>query len=161
LLEVGHHPYGHLVVGTEQGRKAVPRGQQCLRRYPASLGGEIALAGPHALRIDAVAAQFAPEALQSRDVVGSRRWAADDRDFTMLVLEERLGRDDAALHVVSRETLVADALEDPIEHDDVGLLAPECNDVLLEQVVAQHDQSVAVAVDQKLRTLDGLAPFIG
>jgi len=44
----------------------VAGGQQRLRRYPTALWREVAFAGPHGLRVDAVAAQLAPEALQPR-----------------------------------------------------------------------------------------------
>ena len=49
----------------------------------------------------------------------------------MLVLQQRLGGDHAALHVVGGKTLLAEPLENRIEHDDIRLLAAERDDVLL------------------------------
>ncbi len=63
--------------------------------------------------------------------------------------------------MISGKALLPDALKHPIEHDDVWLFAPQRHDVLLEEVIAQHDQPVAIAVDQELCTLDGLAPLVG
>ena len=44
---------------------------------------------------------------------------------------------------------------------DVRLVTAEGRDVLFEQRIAQHDQAVAITVDQELDALDGLASFIG
>jgi len=124
----------------------VPRGEQRLRRYPASLGEKNSLSlvrtvcGSMPWRLSSLLNPCV--ARHYRGAVGGPPMTGDFHDAGAGVAP---GRDDAALNG-SREALVADALKDPIEHDDIRLFAPSATMSFLEQVVAQDIQAVAIAL---------------
>ena len=92
----------------------------------------------------------------SGEVVGPR----DDGDVLVLVLQQGAGGLHAALHMVGREALVLDAVEVAVQHDDLARRRAEGLEVFVLHRVGQHDEAVAVAVQQEAHAVVGLDALV-
>lgn len=160
FLEVGKGADGHFVVGAEQCRAGVARLDQFARSIPAARGRKIAFRHPQLARVDAVAFQFFHEAGDALAIVEEAGRPGDDGDLAMLVLQQGLGRQHAALRVVDREALIGNLGDAVVQQYQPALLGPEHVDVFFLQRAAHDDQAVAAAVKQELDAFSGLAPLV-
>mmetsp|Transcript_51689 Transcript_51689/g.121282 ORF Transcript_51689/g.121282 Transcript_51689/m.121282 type:complete len:240 (+) Transcript_51689:1119-1838(+) len=151
---------GHVIVGAEDGGRQSLELQQRGSGVPAGLVGEVAGQGQDAGRVQAVLRQLAHEAGQAGHVVGRGGGAGDDGDVPVPVLQQRAGRLHAALQMVGAEALRLDAGELAVQHDHLAGGRAHRLDVGRLDGVGQHDEAVAVAVEQEAHAVVGFDTLV-